>query len=206
MMEDRRTQRTRKMLSDALLALIEERGYDSITVQQITNRANLGRATFYLHYKDKEQLLLDTLQGLHNDLEQQLSPLTFEDLATGNATLSTTVFHHVARHQDLYRVLLSERGAAFARHFLTTYITRQAASRGVIGLLSTLQEFESAVPLSFLAEYISGTLMTAISWWLDHGMPKTPEEMGQIVHQLNITSIVSVLGIDPERLQPEQAT
>lgn len=202
-MEDRRTQRTRKMLEDALLALIEEQGYDSITVQQITNRANIGRATFYLHYKDKEQLLLTTLQALHNDLEKQLSPLTFEDLTAENSRLITTVFQHVAEHHYLYRVLLSERGAAFARHSLTTYITRQAERYGVIGLLSTLEGFAPAVPLSLLAEYVSGTIISTVSWWLDHGMQKTPEEMGQIVHQLCTTSIVSILGIDPAHLQAE---
>ncbi len=56
-MEDRRVQRTRQLLEQALLALLEEQDYESITVQQITDRANLGRATFYLHYRDKEQLL-----------------------------------------------------------------------------------------------------------------------------------------------------
>lgn len=205
-MEDRRTQRTRKMLEDALLALIEEQGYDNITVQQITNRANLGRATFYLHYKDKEQLLLATLQALHDDLAQQLALFTFQDLATEHIKLSTTVFQHVAKHNYLYRVLLSERGAAFARHSLTAYITRQVERYGVISLLSALQGFEPAVPLSLLAEYVSGTLIATVSWWLNHGMQKAPEEMGQIVHQLSTTSIVSVLGIDPEHLQSEMAT
>jgi hypothetical protein len=50
-------------------------------------------------------------------------------------------------------------------------------------------------------EYVSGTIIATVSWWLDHGMQKTPEEMGQIVHQLNTNSIVSLLGIDLERLQ-----
>jgi AcrR family transcriptional regulator len=193
-MEDRRIQRTRKLLEEAFLALIEKQSYESITVQQITNRANLGRATFYCHYHDKEQLLLATLQALHDDLEQRLSPLTVQDLATGNTLLSVTIFQHVAAHADLYRVLLSERGAAFARHFLMAYVTRKAEQYGVIGLLAIVQE--PAIPISFLAEYASGTLLGAVSWWLNHGQPKTPEEMGQIVRTLIVTNIVSILGID----------
>ena len=61
--EDRRVQRTRQLLSSALLKLIEERGYDSLTVNDITEQANVGRATFYLHYQDKEQLLVAMAQA-----------------------------------------------------------------------------------------------------------------------------------------------
>ncbi len=197
-MEDRRTQRTRKMLESALIALIEEEGYDNITVQHITDRANIGRATFYLHYKDKEQLLLTTLQSLLDDLDQQLSPLTFQDLATDNPRLTVTVFQHIANHSNLYRVLLSERGAAFVKHSLLTYVARQAERYGVIGLLSTVQQ--PIIPLSFLAEHVGATLLTAIAWWLRHGQDKTPEEMGWIVHKLIRSGVASMFEISPANL------
>jgi len=193
-MEDRRIQRTRKLLEEALLALIEEQGYESITIQQITDRANLGRATFYWHYHDKEELLRAMLQALHDDLEQRLVPLSAQDVARGNPRLGITIFQHVAAHADLYRVLLSERGASSARHFLMAYLSRKAEQFGVSGALAAAPE--PVVPLSFLAEYASGTLLTAVSWWLSHEQPKTPEEMGQIVYTLIATSTVSILGID----------
>jgi len=197
-MEDRRVQRTRKLLEEALLALIEEQGYESITVQQITDRANLGRATFYCHYHDKEDLLRATLQTLHDDLEQRLAPLSIQDVVTGHSRLGVTIFQHVAAHADLYRVLLSERGAAFARHGLQAYLSRKADQFGVSGLFAAVPE--PAVPLSLLADYAGGTLLTAVSWWLDHEQPKTAEEMGQIVYTLITTSTISILGIDPAGL------
>jgi AcrR family transcriptional regulator len=61
---DRRIQRTRQLLRNALFALIIERGYESIAIQDITERANLGRATFYLHYQDKEELLKASVKAL----------------------------------------------------------------------------------------------------------------------------------------------
>src|ERR1700730_5840095 len=106
-MEDRRVQRTRQLLEQALLELIEEQNYESITVQQITDRANMGRATFYLHYREKEQLLLTTVQKLQEDLAQRLEPLRPPDLRTEKQTLSEKIFQHVAQYRHLYQGLMS---------------------------------------------------------------------------------------------------
>ena len=65
---DRRIQRTRRALRNALLQLVKEKRYDSILVEEITQRANLGRATFYLHYKDKEDLLVDVFSEMAKEI------------------------------------------------------------------------------------------------------------------------------------------
>lgn len=197
-MEDRRVQRTRQLLERALLGLIEEESYDRITVRAITERANVGRATFYLHYRDKEHLLWATLQSLQDDLARQLQPLTAHDLLTEEHTLSEPIFRHVAHYRRLYRVLLSERGAAAAKAALMAYMTRQAERFVVDALFAAVRE--PAVPASLLASYLSGTLYTAITWWLDHHEEKTPEEMGRLVRKLTTPGMLAVLGIDPEQL------
>src|SRR3989337_4369074 len=74
---DRRIQRTRQALRRTLMELIKEKGYDSISVEEITQRANLGRATFYLHYKDKEDLLIDEFSELANERARTLSGIPF---------------------------------------------------------------------------------------------------------------------------------
>src|SRR5512147_2280747 len=74
---DRRIQRTRQSLRTALLALIKEKGYDAISIEDITERANVGRATFYLHYKDKEDLLLEEFSEMANEKVQVLSEVPF---------------------------------------------------------------------------------------------------------------------------------
>ncbi|GHO58189.1 TetR/AcrR family transcriptional regulator [Ktedonobacter robiniae] len=196
-MEDRRVQRTRQLLERALLELIEEHNYESITVQQITDRANMGRATFYLHYHDKEQLLSSTLQKLQKDLAQRLEPLRPSDLLTEEQTLSEKVFEHVGHYRHLYQVLLSERGAALAKKQLIDYMTQQAEHFIVNPLLEIVSE--PAVPAGFLATYLSGTLYTAISWWLNHQQQKTPEEMGLLMRKLTVPAMFSALGIDPTR-------
>jgi AcrR family transcriptional regulator len=197
-MEDRRVQRTRQQLERALLELIEERNYESITVQQITDRANMGRATFYLHYRDKEQLLLATIQRLQEDLARQLEPLRPADFFRERPLLNEQIFRHVERYRQLYEVLLSERGAALARQRLMAYLTRQVEHFLLKPLLAVVGE--PAVPTSLLASYVSGTLYTAITWWLEHPQQKTPEEMGQLVRSLTLPAIFAVLGVDPEQL------
>ena len=66
---DRRIQRTRQSLRNALLELIKEKGFDAISTEEITERANVGRATFYLHYKDKEDLLLEEFSEMARDFD-----------------------------------------------------------------------------------------------------------------------------------------
>ncbi len=77
---DRRVQRTRQLLRDALMALIVEKGYDAISVQDITDHANVARPTFYLHYKDKEELLLSSVQEIYDDLAQNHPVVSYEDV------------------------------------------------------------------------------------------------------------------------------
>jgi AcrR family transcriptional regulator len=200
-MEDRRVQRTRQLLQRALLELIEEHSYESITVQQITDQANMGRATFYLHYRGKEQLLMETIQKLREDLARQLESLRPSDFLKEKPTMIEQVFQHIAHHRHLYQVLLSERGAAIARNRLLAYLTQQVEHFVVNPLLEMVSE--PAVPASFLAAYLTGTLNAAIIWWLDHPQQKTPEEMALLVRKLTIPTMFSVLGIDPTRLSPQ---
>ena len=114
---DRRVQRTRQALRNALLKLIQEKEYDSISVEEITQQANLGRATFYLHYKDKEDLLVDEFNERVNERAHIISEIPFADwlpdLENPDHTTENKpappllmAFQHVANNADLYRILL----------------------------------------------------------------------------------------------------
>mgnify|MGYP000908141578 FL=1 len=73
--DDRRIQKTRKQLRDSMLELILDRGYDDISIQDVTDRANLGRATFYLHYREKDELYADVIQNMAQDYFTSLPKL-----------------------------------------------------------------------------------------------------------------------------------
>src|SRR5687767_2937303 len=120
---DRRIQRTCQALRAALLELIKEKGYDSISIEEITERANVGRATFYLHYKDKEDLLLEEFSAMTNEKVQLLSEIPFsawlqsqKDIAEADAKKPASplliVFQHIYDNSELYYILLkSERSS-----------------------------------------------------------------------------------------------
>jgi AcrR family transcriptional regulator len=119
---DRRKQRTRQLLRESLQVLILEQGYDAITIQEITDHANLGRATFYLHYRDKDELLVDALETMFDQLVQQIDRLSPQHILELEAPPSLIAFRHVQVHHDLYRVMLSERGIAFVIKRVRRYL------------------------------------------------------------------------------------
>ena len=108
---DRRILRTRSQLSAALLTLMQEKNFDEITIKDITDRADMNRATFYLHYGTKEELLLTSLESRFDKLVQSIeagltntpdSPIWSDD------TYDRLVFEHVAENVDLYKVILDQ--------------------------------------------------------------------------------------------------
>jgi AcrR family transcriptional regulator len=194
---DRRTRRTRHALEQALVELVEERSYESITIQQITDRANIGRATFYLHYSDKEQLLMDTMQELIDDFVRQLPVLSGQDLLAGDRRLLTADFQHVARYQRLYRALLGEHGPAFVTRRMRSFLADQIEQRVVAPLLCEVRDGATPlVPVTFLAAYLSGAMVAAVMWWLDRGCQESPEEMALLVQQANRPVLLQMLGLD----------
>jgi len=192
---DRRVLRTRKALRSALLELIKEKGYDSIAVEEITQRANLGRATFYLHYKDKEDLLVDEFNEIVNERARTISAIPFSDWlpalensdhTTENklATPLLMAFQHVANHADLYKVLLknekSDRTLERIRKIISQAITEFIQKKLEDDPIPILFE----VPIDLLAAYFSGGLLSCVDWWFEQDLSYTPEEMTRMFQRL----------------------
>ena len=189
---DRRIQRTRQLLRDALMGMILERGYDSITVQDITDRANLGRATFYLHYRDKEELLVKSLEDIYDGLVKRIEVAPYQRIGIapqdGKPIPSLIAFEHAAQNQDLYRVLLNGRGAGSVRQRILDYLV------GVVKRHIEAQ-WPDGVPVStdLLAHHVAGSLLTLISWWVENDMPYPAEEMARITQMLNAEAITTLM-------------
>ena len=179
--KDRRVKRTRQMLHQALLSLIGERGYDALSIQNITERANIGRATFYVHYQDKEQLLLDSVNVVMEDLNSHYQSISAVEIFVKRQTFSVILFQHVFEHASLYRALLSERGAAL----ITTRLQREMAVRLQQQAIEPLLAIATIkLPTDMLAEHCAASLWSLAAWWLRNDFPLSPEEMGQIFWQL----------------------
>lgn len=191
---DRRVLRTRRMLSEALLTLMVEKEYEHITIQDITEQADLNRATFYLHYSSKEDLLIAALEERFDELVASFDGISeglpiWEDL-----TPELMTFRHVADHAALYKVLLSERGMGYIIHRIINYMTMYGEER----LLAELPpEVELSLSPTLLSVHAAGSLFALLSWWVTHDMPYTPEYMADVAMQLCSVGTKSlVLGLE----------
>lgn len=192
---DRRVQRTRKLLSEAMQELILEQGYEATTVVEITERANLGRATFYLHYKDKEDLLLSSLESVFNDLVYRLEASTTRDWRLIGQGAIDLAFEHAAENADLYRIIFSGHGAWSISRRIRDYIAAYAqrvieAAQAEAGVLPRL-------PAEVPANYIAASLLGTIAWWLERDMPFSPAEMAETFRLLNFQGTAQFLGVEP---------
>src|SRR5690348_15324205 len=107
--QDRRVKRTQKLLAKALIALTLEKGYDAVTIRDITDRADVGYATFFRHYHDKDALLHDVTDVV---LEELLELLGAQPSGADPTAVGTLIFRFAQAHSEIIRVLLGERGAA----------------------------------------------------------------------------------------------
>jgi AcrR family transcriptional regulator len=198
---DRRKRRTRNALRKALMELIVEKSFDAITVHDICDRADISRAAFYLHYKDKEDLLFSSMKDVYDDLVATSEALATNGqlaLAIYNCDLDIlcdpTDFAHVADHAEFYRVLLSEHGVAS----FTVKVRRYLADIIQQHILETIAASGQplALPPGFIAHCMAGAQIGAFSWWLDEGMKHTPQEMAQMFYAMTAFGLQGALGVN----------
>lgn len=182
---DRRTHRTRRLLKESLLSLILEKGYDAVTIEEITERADLGRATFYLHYKDKEDLLLKSIEAISEELLSQIS----------NTPPILLVFQHAAENADLYRIILRGEGAHRATSLLQDIISDAARDFLLTTKAQKNLEVSQNLPIEVISSFFAGSLLGLVTWWLESDMPYPPEEMADMFRQLFFRGARQVLGI-----------
>ena len=182
---DRRTQRTRQALSHALIALIQDKRYDAITVQDICDRANVGRSTFYAHYQAKDDLLTGIVTQAMESLGQ---PLAYRD---GQLVFSIApLFEHVKGHHHLYKALLWGGGMDVLMRAGQKQWSEQIEK--FIGDLLA-DKHQPAVPIPVVATYLAGSLQTLLLWWLEHKLPHSPERMDEMFQQLVMPGVMKVL-------------
>ncbi len=191
--EDRRVQRTRHLLRQALFTLIVERGYEGITVEEITERANVGRATFYVHYKDKQDLLVSSLEEMFHETAATLGPIAEETFQAGGKPPAQLAFEHMAQHHQLYRILFKEPGAAVISLRILELLV-SISRRYTVG---QLDEARSPLPLELLASHLAGSLFALLIWWLNNDMPYSPEDMAKIFQHLAVPGVAHVVGLNP---------
>lgn len=190
---DRRIQRTRQALRAALHELIKEKDYDAISTEEITERANVGRATFYLHYKDKEDLLLEEFNEMANERVQVLSQIPFsawfpledpENVKTNPPRPLLMVFQHIHDNSQLYYILLKSAKSSRIVERIRKISTGAITSFMEAKLKTDPLPIFINMPIDFFAAYFSGALLSTVDWWLEEGMHHSPEEVTKMFRSL----------------------
>jgi AcrR family transcriptional regulator len=184
-LSDRRTQRTRQTLSLALIALVQEKRYETITVQDICERANVGRSTFYTHYQDKDDLLVSNFQQVMESLGGRV------EWRDGQFSFPVApLFRHVQEHHHLYKALAWGGGFDV---LLRAGQTQWRAQIEVYLAASLPPVYTPAIPLEVVTTYLAGALQTLLLWWLDQKMPYPPEHMDEMFQHLVMPGVNAAL-------------
>lgn len=177
---DRRVKRTRKTLQEALIALILEKGYEAITVQDVIDRADVGRSTFYAHFVDKEALLLSQFEYLQADFERHFAEHIADEASADLLDFSGVMFQHAQRYRRVYQAVVGKQSGQLMQRHLEKTLTARVKQ----GVDRRWADGQQTVPPDILTHHLVSAFMSLMIWWLDHDQPYPPERMDQIYRQL----------------------
>lgn len=186
---DRRVLRTKKSLERALIALTLDKDYDAITIQEITDRADIGYRTFFRHYSNKDELLQDVLNTTMMALRGLMSPPSEEILADPNFdaadfTQGVLLFQHVQENRDLYKVLM--RSERTHKESILDFAKKEMEAN-----LNHIPN--SAVPVELLSNHLVWAMWAMVRWWLESDLPYTPDQMGEYSFHLIVKPVREIL-------------
>jgi len=185
---DRRVQRTEDLLRQALRTLIQEKRFSEITVQNVIDRADVGRSTFYAHYRGKEDLFRSDVERFLGFIERGV---TWKGGPKERIVPVRELFDHVREFRAFCRALSASGKMEALQRAMASHLASHLEKRLAIRMSPSQRQ---AVPVSILANHIAGSLVTMLDWWFRNGMSQTPERMDQIFHALVMPSVRSVTG------------
>jgi AcrR family transcriptional regulator len=186
--KDRRVLRTEQLLRAAMLALIEEKGFEALSVQEIADRANVGRATFYAHFDNKEDLLASGFDGLRATLKEcQRKALTGKGRAEERVfAFSHEVFAHASEYRDVFQVMAGKESGAVVQQLLHKILLDLI--RDEVKAVAWRANADS-VPVEALARFMAGALLGVLMWWLTAKTRLAVEDINRIFRRLAIPTL-----------------
>lgn len=175
---DARVRRTRDALGDALVALMQEKPFDTITVQDVLDRAKVGRSTFYAHYSDKDDLLMSDAEEFFESISNVLSVRGDQ---SDRVFPVQEFFSHITEAKQFVDALM-----ASGKFHDNMELAHGLFARGIERRLSELPRGQriSAAERPAIAFAHAGALLSLLNWWVDRGMRQPPEEMDQLFHKM----------------------
>ena len=184
---DRRTVRTKEFLRQALMELIAERGYERLSVQDIIDRANIGRSTFYTHFHDKEDLLVSGFNNLGASTLLEFAP----DEKRPTFITMVPLLEHGAGQYHLFKMMTGGSGMDAIMRKLQKQLARNLDEtiHSLIGDGS-----RPDVPVNVMAHLLASSFLSLMKWWLENGMPHSPAETDAMFQKMIMPGFWQQLG------------
>lgn len=180
---DLRVIRTKQSIRDAFVELIEEKGFEPITVKDITTKANINRGTFYAHYQDKfdlmnkceEEIMFDMSKIAEQNFPSIVTELESNSTTTGSYSIAVLMLGYINENSGFLKAVLGPKGDLSFQTRLKDFMWRTIFGNGFI------KEENLLVPGQYLASYIASAHIGVIQQWLNSGRKESPEEMARIL-------------------------
>ena len=185
---DPRVKRTRRLLRDALVSLILKKDFASITIREITERAEVAYITFYRHYESLDQLLMEVLDEGLAELMTHIETLAKQSDTSALETEGRLIFEYIEQKADLFRILLKSQSVTRVRRKVVGNIAAIFQKSCV-----PLERLENQTTIEIASNHIATSLLSLIEWWLENNMKPSPTEMGKVYKSLIIDSTVGAV-------------
>jgi AcrR family transcriptional regulator len=185
---DPRVKRTRRLLRDALVSLILKKDFASITIKEITERAEVAYITFYRHYESLDQLLMEILDEGLAELMIHIEMLAKQSDTSSLETEGRLIFEYIGQKADLFHILLKSQSVTRVRKKVVSNISAIFQKSCV-----PLERLGNQVTINIASNHIATSLLSLIEWWLENNMKPSPIEMGKVYKSLIIDSTVGAV-------------
>jgi AcrR family transcriptional regulator len=199
---DPRIKRTLHVITDSMISLMDEKGFDHTTVRDITERAEINRATFYLHYQDKHDLLQKIVDEMMHEFLTviQLSPaFEVDDFCMDADTPPHSFirqFEHIAANARFYKVMLGANGLPGFAVRMENVIRDAFYHRSTV---AQPNDSQLMIPRDIIIRYSTSSHLGIIMYWLENDMPYTPKYMATQLKRLHMLGPTDVTVVNNSR-------
>ena len=186
--EDPRVRKTRSLLRDALVSLILEKDYASVTIKEITKHADVAYITFFRHFESIDQLLMEVLDEGLAELLGHIETLAKHSETSADETEGRLIFEYIKQKADLFRILFKSQSVTRVRKKVVQNIAAMFQKS-----CAPLARLDNQVTIAIMSNHIATSLLALIEWWLENNMAPPPGEMGKIYRSLIIDATMGAV-------------
>ena len=188
---DRRVRRTKSSLHDALIGLAREKPYPSIAVKEILNRADVGRSTFYTHFRDKDDLLES---GIHEVLRSARAGPRSQSAVERLLAFSLPLLKHIDEHRHAAGPEMKREGRLVMHARLREVLTELVAD----DLAVVFSRSKLRIPMDLVAQHVASTFVLVLNWWVESAPALTPDDVDARFRELVVPTVTRLIAKDQQ--------